>query len=88
MYLWLYLAYGLLVNEQYFSLTLNQLTVVLVMTYKSNQPKRTGRLARVHEPQHAATKMCRRLELPRGCTHVELDVFVRPSLVHAYQTIK
>ena len=32
-------------NEQYFSLTPNQLTVLSAMAYQPNKPKRTGRIA-------------------------------------------
>ena len=39
----LYLRVKNIVNEQYFSLTPNQLTVLLIMTYKPNKLKRTGR---------------------------------------------
>ena len=41
--IWL-ISYGLSANEQYFSLTTNQPTVLSAMAYQSNKPKRTGRL--------------------------------------------
>ena len=37
-------VFGLSANEQYFSLTPNQSTVLSAMAYKPNQPKRTGQL--------------------------------------------
>jgi len=37
------LSHGLSANEQYFSLTPNQPTVLSAMAYKSNQPKPTER---------------------------------------------
>ena len=40
--IWL-ISHGLSGNEQYFSLIPNQPTVLSVMAYKPNQPKRTGR---------------------------------------------
>ena len=40
--IWL-INYDLLVNEQYFSLTPNQPTVLSTMAYKPNKPKRTER---------------------------------------------
>ena len=40
------------VNKQYFSLTLNQPIVLLVMTYPSNEPKRTWRIFLVHVVVH------------------------------------
>jgi len=39
--IWL-ISHSLSANEQYFSLTPNQPTVLSAMAYKPNQPKRTG----------------------------------------------
>ena len=44
--IWL-ISHGLSANEQYFSLTPNQPTVLSAMTYKPNQPKRTGRFGSI-----------------------------------------
>jgi hypothetical protein len=38
-----WVVYGLSANEQYFSLTSNQVTVLSAMAYKPNKHKRTGR---------------------------------------------
>ena len=40
--IWL-ISHDLSANEQYFSLTPNQPTILSVMAYKPNEPKRTGR---------------------------------------------
>jgi len=40
--IWL-ISHGLSANEQYFSLTPNQPTVLSAMAYKPNKPKRIGR---------------------------------------------
>jgi len=50
--IWL-ISHGLLVNEHYFSLIPNQSIVFLVMTYKLNQPKRTGQIASASLAHHA-----------------------------------
>ena len=42
--IWL-INHGLSANKQYFSLTQNQSTVLSVMAYKPNKPKRTGRIS-------------------------------------------
>ena len=49
--IWL-ISHGLSANEQYFSFTPNQPTVLSAMAYKPNKPKRTGRLHATLVPWH------------------------------------